>query len=106
MHGKLSAPMPGGRDVPSELNAQLIKESAKTIKVIHEGVDTDPELEQARNLLKASEVICFLGFGYARRQLLLPINDNYFCRRRVSKGAPLATAAELGNCRRPVAGHV
>ena len=33
----------------------------------------------------------------ARRQLLLPINDNYFCRRRVSKGAPLATAAELGN---------
>ena len=42
----------------------------------------------------------------ARRQLLLPINDNYFCRRRVSKGAPLATAAELGNCRRPVAGHV
>ncbi len=33
----------------------------------------------------------------ARRQLLLPLNDNYFCRRRVSKRAPLATAAELGN---------
>jgi hypothetical protein len=29
----------------------------------------------------------------ARRQLLLPISDNYFCRRRVGKGAPLATAA-------------
>jgi hypothetical protein len=41
----------------------------------------------------------------ARRQLLLPIDDNYFCRRRVSKGAPLATAAELGNCRWPVAGR-
>jgi hypothetical protein len=40
----------------------------------------------------------------ARRQLLLPISDNYSCRRKVSKGAPLATAAELGNCRRPVAG--
>ena len=42
----------------------------------------------------------------ARRQLLLPLNDNYFCRRRVSKRAPLATAAELGNCRWPVAGQV
>jgi pSer/pThr/pTyr-binding forkhead associated (FHA) protein len=41
----------------------------------------------------------------ARRQLFLPINDNYFCRRRVSKGAPLATPAELGNCRWPVAGR-
>jgi integrase len=41
----------------------------------------------------------------ARRQLLLPMDDNYFCRRRVSKGAPLATAAELGNCRWPVAGR-
>jgi hypothetical protein len=46
------------------------------------------------------------ALGGARRQLLLPMDDNYFCRRRVSKGAPLSTAAELGNCRRPVAGHV
>ena len=42
----------------------------------------------------------------ARRQLLLPLNDNYFCRRRVSKGVPLATAAALGNCCGPVAGRV
>ena len=41
----------------------------------------------------------------ARRQLLLPVSDNYFCRRRVGEGAPLATAAELGNCRWPVAGR-
>lgn len=27
----------------------------------------------------------------ARRQLLLPVNDNYFCRRRVSKGASPTT---------------
>jgi hypothetical protein len=45
------------------------------------------------------------SYTTARRQLLLPINDNYFCRRWVSKGAPLATAAELGNCRGPVAGR-
>jgi hypothetical protein len=42
----------------------------------------------------------------ARRQLLLPVDDNYFCRRRVSKRSPLATAAELGHCRWPVAGRV
>ena len=29
-----------------------------------------------------------------QRQLLLPINDSSFCRRRVGKGAPLATAAQ------------
>ncbi len=42
----------------------------------------------------------------ARRQLLLPVSDNYFCRRRVGKGVPLSTAAELGNGRWPVAGRV
>jgi len=27
----------------------------------------------------------------ARRQLLLPVSDNYFCRRRVSEGVLVAT---------------
>ncbi len=28
-----------------------------------------------------------LGMKNARRQLLLPVSDNYFCRRRVGKGS-------------------
>jgi hypothetical protein len=29
--------------------------------------------------------------GVARRQLLLPVDDNYFCRRRASEKVPVAT---------------
>ncbi|MCC6197040.1 MAG: hypothetical protein IT518_21505 [Burkholderiales bacterium] len=40
---------------------------------------------------------------FARRQLLLPVNDNYFCRRRVGESSALATAAQLSQGRGLVA---
>lgn len=51
------------------VTADMARESAKTIKVIHEGVEDSPELTQARELLQASENICFLGFGYLNTNL-------------------------------------
>jgi hypothetical protein len=35
----------------------------------------------------------------ARRQLLLPVGDNYFCRRRVSKGSAGGDRSGARNCR-------
>jgi hypothetical protein len=38
-----------------------------------------------------NDEIAFTWDVAARRQLLLPLSDNYFCRRRVCKGAALTT---------------
>jgi hypothetical protein len=50
------------------LNVESAKQAAAKIKIIHE-VQADERFEQAQNVLNEAEVVCFLGFGYARENM-------------------------------------
>lgn len=38
--------------------------ATQRIRIIHEGIENEPQFAQAQKILSESEVICFLGFGY------------------------------------------
>ena len=54
----------GGRDYVSECQPHDIRNAGRTIKIIHEAAEGDPEFENARELIKGAEKLIFLGFGY------------------------------------------
>lgn len=68
LHGDLGALPQIGKGLERPYNTNITLETLnvaiKRIKIIHEGVANEPQFEQARHILSASEVICFLGFGY------------------------------------------
>lgn len=63
VHGQL------GGCYDSSVAERSVTKSSKQITVIYEGLDTAPELVEARQSLKVSDVICFLGFGYLATNL-------------------------------------
>jgi len=46
-----------------------LKSCAENIKIIHEGIEGDPEFEKAHQLLSEAQIVCFLGFGYDQTNL-------------------------------------
>ena len=60
-------PGPGARPyVPAEPEeaAAVASQTAKAIKIVHEGAENPPELSMARDLISKAQVVTFLGFGY------------------------------------------
>ncbi len=75
LHGRLGY-LPwqdlSGRDYfPHNNEPDILKESAKDIKIISEDidVDTEPDFVKARKLLKKAERVYILGFGYNRTNI-------------------------------------
>jgi hypothetical protein len=66
--GKLPWQDPKGRRY-APLEGQDIRHISSSIKVVHEGAESDPDFQQARELLTASRRIVFLGFGYGEVNL-------------------------------------
>jgi hypothetical protein len=68
LHGDLGALPHMGSDLARPYNADItpmaLNIATKRIKIIHEGIENDPQFERAHKILSDSEVICFLGFGY------------------------------------------
>lgn len=52
------------RSYDTELNPSILKNSAKEIIILSEGVSESAEFSQAYKLLSQAELIYFLGFGY------------------------------------------
>jgi len=52
------------RPYNSEITQTTLRIATERIKIVHESAANEPQFEQARHILSASEVICFLGFGY------------------------------------------
>ena len=43
--------------------------AANRIKIIHEGIDNDPQFNEAHTILNKTDVLCFLGFGYHHKNM-------------------------------------
>ena len=54
----------GGRDYTGECQPDDIRNASRTIKIIHEAVEGDPEFRKAHELIEGAELLVFLGFGY------------------------------------------
>jgi hypothetical protein len=52
------------RPYNSEITQTTLQIATERIKIVHESAANEPQFEQARHILSASVVICFLGFGY------------------------------------------
>jgi hypothetical protein len=67
VYGKLGEPFwlfKKGRQYIPEISPQIVLETAKSIKVIHEGAHDSQEFQDAREEIQSAEVVCCLGFGY------------------------------------------
>jgi hypothetical protein len=77
VHGTLGqlpelAPVPDPRltrKYSPELTQNDIAVAGRCIKISHENIDDTPELQRARDLMKDSSAVVFLGFGYHRRNV-------------------------------------
>ena len=56
-------PSDNGLAYGSSLHLESAREAAQNIKIIHEAKD-EGLVEQAREAVKAANIVCFLGFGY------------------------------------------
>jgi hypothetical protein len=52
----------------SKTTPASILQASKSIKIIHEAVEDDPEFQKAHQLLSDAELIVFLGFWISRNQ--------------------------------------
>jgi hypothetical protein len=50
-----------------------------------------PRSDLVRSAEASHAIVQAVSLDRARRQLLLPVTDNYFCRRRAGKGVRVAT---------------
>ncbi len=58
------------RDYNPEITPHLLRKSSKSLKIIYDEVEiTDPDFNQARDLIKAASRIYFLGFGFHKDNL-------------------------------------
>jgi hypothetical protein len=72
LHGSLGPLIwqkPDGSEYGCVPTVERVKLAAETIKIVHEAVDGDAEFQQAKILLSEAELILFLGFAYAPRNL-------------------------------------
>lgn len=65
----LSKQKENAREYSQKQTPNIIEICIKNIKIIHEGVEGDPQFSQAHELLSEAEVVCFLGFGYDKTNL-------------------------------------
>jgi hypothetical protein len=70
LHGQLGA-LPEFEASGSEyrpyvptISLQALRVAAQGIRIIHEGIDGEPQFQKAHQLLHEAERVCFLGFGY------------------------------------------
>lgn len=52
------------RNYDTEINPTTLRIAADGIKIVHEGIENDPQFEYAQRILSESQRICFLGFGF------------------------------------------
>ena len=52
------------RPYNTDITQATLRIATERIKIVHESAAIEPQFEQARHILSASETICFLGFGY------------------------------------------
>jgi len=52
-----------------KVTPKIIERCIPEIKIVHENVSETPEFIIARSLLQDAERICFLGFGYAEKNV-------------------------------------
>lgn len=67
LHGHLGSlpwQQEGGREYVGGYEPIEIRNASRTIKIIHEAVEADPEFQEARELMDRAELLVFLGFGY------------------------------------------
>lgn len=67
IYGQLGKPFwrsKAGRPYKPDLTPEHAGKCAKSIKVLHEGEQNSPELQDAQEALSNAQVICCLGFGY------------------------------------------
>ncbi len=69
VHGQLGllpwqANARNAREYGGSLTQGGLIEASKSIKIIHEDITKDPEIDKAKQLIKQSERTFFLGFGY------------------------------------------
>ena len=58
-----------GNTYGGEITAKRIVRASKSIKIIHETLDDDPEFNKARVILDNATKVVFLGFGYDKTNL-------------------------------------
>src|SRR5207249_11041267 len=77
---------------------EVIERCIPQIKIIHEvNVSDDPEFKRAHEVLKKSERICFLGFGYDKtnlRRLFAPFDPGFLVKKMLCGTARGFTQAE------------
>jgi hypothetical protein len=59
----------GGRGYGRDMTPNNLKIARRSIKIIHEAVENDPEFQQAYTLLGQAKRVVFLGFGYDKTNL-------------------------------------
>ncbi len=62
--GRLKWQDPAGRDYSPVITPEIVKAAANQIRIISEGRDDSPELQEARNAISEAERVFFLGFGF------------------------------------------
>ncbi len=100
LHGNLGdLPRTGGQYIRKYEKAPNHRDFSiceKTIKVIHESIDDQPQFTEANKLIKEAETICFLGFGYDKTNMdRLSLKDSDLAGKRV-----FGTAYDIGNAQR------
>lgn len=81
------------REYRPEIPAHIIRESAKQIRIVHEGerITEDLQFAWAAKLVAEAQQVCFLGFGY------LPTNIQRLPLHKLDENAPIyGTAYGLG----------
>jgi hypothetical protein len=79
-----------GRPYETEVRQSTLQKAVSGIKILVEGKEASPQIHEARALIKATEVLAFLGFGYH------PANVNRLALDSVFHGTALGTAYGMG----------
>jgi len=92
VHGRLGAlPWQDGaikRRYDAKINMDQIKDVSDQIKVLSEKVDRSTEFDEAFEIISSAKKICFLGFGYNRKNLQrLRINESLRGKTIVPRGS-------------------
>lgn len=81
------------RPYNTNITPEILHIATQRIKVVHEGMENQPQFTDAQKILFESEVICFLGFGYHQTNMhRLGIKD----RRIGPLGSKFITGSSFG----------
>lgn len=81
VHGQLGLPLfedSEGRDYQNTLNEDVLSRYANQINIIHENLHNTGAFQNARRIIKDSDLLVFIGFGFHRKNIeRLMLKENF-----------------------------